>query len=413
LQERAARPYVWLDVTYNGKHPPIELFADLEMIGWSPPAPAPPPRSAIDWDRHDDETGEPFTIRDYTVEDVVGAPTGTGERGRWTPGERAAYLRALDGVLRRHHLSRSPLDALPPPPTPVGRDAGAAATAPPATGDDRLRSSPAADDTLVLIEAVLAPGVRSQVVQAVTSLGLSFRIDARARETTVRFRGSVSTTTETRYVLVAVAPASSVPNLEAILVNRELLSDPEALVVDDLRADQLQTFLAPRDSVGEDLRTVMPPDDRAPAAGPDEDAKVTLVLSPQVFAHLGSMLRDASARVIERSDVRRLVSLRHRGSVRTQAVPGVRAVVVLRSDEVPRLLAELGDAGVDADDPEQVHVEWPAPEPARPPSPAAADADRRGATLHARSSGSGAGREVRSRTGGPAERRSDAPAELS
>src|SRR3954452_9112745 len=116
LQERSARPYVWLDVSYNGKYPPTELFSDLQMIGWEPPAPAPPPRSAIDWSTPNEATGDPFSIIDYLIDDVIGAPPGTGERGRWTAGERVAYLKGLEGVLRRHDLTTKPIEALPPPP---------------------------------------------------------------------------------------------------------------------------------------------------------------------------------------------------------------------------------------------------------------------------------------------------------
>jgi hypothetical protein len=96
---------VWLEVTYSGLEPPVALFDDLAMVGWTPPAIPPPPASAIDWSRPDPSTGQSFTIADYLVEgSVVEAPRGSGPLGRWTDADRRAHFAVLEGVLARHDL---------------------------------------------------------------------------------------------------------------------------------------------------------------------------------------------------------------------------------------------------------------------------------------------------------------------
>ena len=115
----------------RGLNPPEGLFADLTMIGWTPPPAAPPPRSAIDWSTPDLLTGERFTINDYAVTDqAVEPPRGSGPRGGSTEAERAVFMRTLEGVLRRHGLLAAPA---PPPPPPPSASAAAAPT-PAATG---------------------------------------------------------------------------------------------------------------------------------------------------------------------------------------------------------------------------------------------------------------------------------------
>lgn len=130
---RPGQPTVWLEVAYDGLEPPSALFADLEMIGWRPPAPASPPRSAIDWSTPNPRTGERFTIRNWRVEgQIVEPPPGSGPRGAWTVAERGAFLRAADGVLRRHGVYALSAQAgtLPAPPAAAAPPATAAPTPP-------------------------------------------------------------------------------------------------------------------------------------------------------------------------------------------------------------------------------------------------------------------------------------------
>ncbi len=130
--EICARPphTAFLVVSYNGKTPPADLFADLEMLGWKPPAVAPPPKIAIDWDTPDEATGARYTVRDYLVEGaVVEPPAGSGPRGSWARGERTLLLAPLDRVLTRHQVHvidrigglerRESAPTLPPPPAPI------------------------------------------------------------------------------------------------------------------------------------------------------------------------------------------------------------------------------------------------------------------------------------------------------
>lgn len=127
LKSKRSSSTVWLEVTYSGLRPPISLFDDLEMVGWTPPAIPPPPASAIDWTRPDPTTGQPFTIEDYLVEGaVVTPPRGSGPLGRWTDADRRTHFAVLEGVLKRHGLldqvkeGRSGVATPPPAPAPPG-----------------------------------------------------------------------------------------------------------------------------------------------------------------------------------------------------------------------------------------------------------------------------------------------------
>lgn len=120
-QERTGE--VWLAVDYDGLVPPTLLFDDLAMIGWRPPAPLPPPATAIDWSNPDPVAGTAYTVMPYRVTGArVEAPAGSGPRGRWTTTDRQAHRVPLRGVLARHGLA---LDATPAsaPPRPEGSEA--------------------------------------------------------------------------------------------------------------------------------------------------------------------------------------------------------------------------------------------------------------------------------------------------
>jgi hypothetical protein len=153
FRERAG--HVWLEVDYDGLEPPVALFDDLGMIGWSPPVPAPPPASAVDWDRPDTSQGTTYSLRPFRVTGArVDGPRGSGRSGAWTVGERPAYLRTLEGVLRRHASAVAallPADAelLPEP-----------LSAPPA---EEGATTPSVATVSVLVPLAAAPSARGRL----------------------------------------------------------------------------------------------------------------------------------------------------------------------------------------------------------------------------------------------------------
>jgi len=209
-------------VTYEGLAPPTELFADLELVGWSPPAPAPPPHDAIDWSRPNEATGERFTLRDYTVTGAaVQPPSGTGSRGTWTDTERAGHVAALGRVLDRHPevevddpgaVVRAPAPAMPPP------DAGPAAPATaarPAVGP----FVPSAGAVAVLVTAPIKPSLAPRAEDALVALGVTVVFDSKERVRTERYRGSTYETTVTELHLATVTSPEQLDHVVAALAD--------------------------------------------------------------------------------------------------------------------------------------------------------------------------------------------------
>src|SRR5690606_39213577 len=54
-----------LRVDYDGTRPPLELFFVWTSLGWRAPAPAGPPKDAIDWSTPDPAKGTSYTIRSF------------------------------------------------------------------------------------------------------------------------------------------------------------------------------------------------------------------------------------------------------------------------------------------------------------------------------------------------------------
>ena len=67
---RGSSQQAWLEVSFAGLHPPVQLFDDLSMVGWTTPPIPPPPASAIDWTTPDPSTGQSFTLKDYQTDAV-------------------------------------------------------------------------------------------------------------------------------------------------------------------------------------------------------------------------------------------------------------------------------------------------------------------------------------------------------
>ncbi|WP_334144787.1 hypothetical protein [Rhabdothermincola sp.] len=232
VRTRPGQPTVWLEVAYDGLEPPSALFADLEMIGWRPPAPASPPRSAIDWSTPNPRTGERFTIRNWRVErQIIEPPPGSGPRGAWTVAERGAFLRAAEGVLRRHGvyaLSAEAASLLSPPttdqptrPSPAPPAATApnedatGAEAPTRTEGQRGRQQAGAADALVTI--IVEPVRRVAVSTLLAERGLEGTWSAATVTVRHRYRGSeYDAETPAQQVDVRVPPTEAM-DLAAVL----------------------------------------------------------------------------------------------------------------------------------------------------------------------------------------------------
>jgi hypothetical protein len=198
---------VWLEVTYQGLAPPLQLFADLDLLGWSTPTIAPPPHEAIDWTQPNEATGERFTLRDYVVEAaVVDPPAGSAARGTWTEAERASHLAGLGRVLDRH-----PDIEVADPGGLVRPFAGVGARPPTEPGEPSPRTTSATPGAptsaaAVRIVAPIKPSLAPSAEDALWNLGVTARFANRDRVKVERYRGaSYETTVSDLHVEVTVA----------------------------------------------------------------------------------------------------------------------------------------------------------------------------------------------------------------
>lgn len=380
LQSRGSQGGVtWLELSYDGLAPPTALFDDLAMIGWQPPVPAPPPRSAVDWSTPDEATGQRFTIRPYRVTDQrVDPPAGTGSRGQWTPDERRAFLHTLEGVLRRHGLaldgSTPPAPAsdaatLPPPPAPAPADVAAPAAPPPvdldalpppplAAGDraGTTASTPEGVDPegFYRVVAPLPRGVRRAELEAgAERAGLGLSWERLTRTVTTRFRGSVA---EDEVVVPAVAvlcDGGRVDDAVELLADLGIVAGVDGVELQPVTGDALARAL------------------QAPAAGRAGLARVIVVTDPPRAPEVVAALEAAGAVEVDTARTRRMVEQRFRGSVAETAVPAIRVRAAVDSASATRLASVAATAaGVAVSD---VQIEAaPTAEPTGPePAPSA------------------------------------------
>lgn len=314
MTTRAGRPTLWLDVSYDGTHPPRDLFADLEMIGFVPPTEMPPPSSAMDWSAPDPATGRPYTVRPHEVHATIEPPRGTGTHGSWTEGERTAFAISLAGVLRRHGIvglevgmtmpipDPSNLATLPPPPSPAQDEPGhalaeaevvgfglpsRAAASPPTTlashdtSDGRsetVRVGSASSEgavTLVEVGALIHPVDHGHLDAALGAAGVEVRTFHRAvREVVNSYRGSTYTSEVPALRLVAMVRPDAV-NAVVTLLTRTANLDPkdasQLWVVHPEAPEPMEEVIDEPDGVPE-----------APAAGggdgtPSDQARLRLV----------------------------------------------------------------------------------------------------------------------------------------
>ena len=198
ITTRSGQATVRVEVDYDGIHPPRALFADLTMIGWQPPAFAPPPREAIDWTVPNPETGERFTVRAYRVDRaVVEPPRGSGPRGTWIEGERAPFLSTVQRVLARHGLFD---EAQPGTPDPRPAPPDAVAITPITPNQPEAPANQA-------VRLLLDPAQRDQVEMLLLGAGVNPRIGLEDQQRIESFRGSRRTLTTTKLVVEFVASA--------------------------------------------------------------------------------------------------------------------------------------------------------------------------------------------------------------
>lgn len=206
LKSKSSGSQVWLEITYQGLRPPMDLFADLEMVGWKPPTVPPPPASAIDWSRPNTTTGQRFTLSDYVVEAAIAEPPkGSGSLGRWTSADRHAHLGVLKGILRRHGVDTSSGGQLAPAPPRIieasaGSMVGTEEAASPQTQAPAMSDAPGAAPTspptmlptgMVRLVAAVAPAAEAPTATGLANVGVrQITFSKVYRTITYRFRGS-------------------------------------------------------------------------------------------------------------------------------------------------------------------------------------------------------------------------------
>lgn len=403
-----------LEIDYDGLEPPMALFEDLTMIGWTPPVAAPPPARSIDWSTPDPTTGERFTVRPYRVEGAVAtAPSGSGPRGRWTDADRAAFMVALQGVLRRHGLGDAsgpahstgalpppPVDLPPPPapaatPSPAARRAAAGAPGPPPPALPAPPPSGAEPEVVGLAlrapsrEAAPGPGDagesvrdsglpapdagggtgflalsfpvgdagRSATLSALADLEVAARVTEREVSRTVRYRGSESVRTETQAFTEVVVPAARLAEVRAAVIAGGWASDGDLLVA-PLSAGALSAFLAagpgsPTSGTGD-----APPD----AGGGSSPATVAIRFEARYRPAVEEALDRAGATGARFSPVRVSVTSTYRGSTNETLVPGLQLEIAVVPEALGSLTALLTSAAAVApDDADRVTVTLPPP----------------------------------------------------
>lgn len=342
-----------LEVSYPGLQPPLALFADLDMIGWKVPPPAPPPAAAIDWDTPDPATGERFTIRDFPVHGIIiEPPAGSGRSGTWTDAERPVFERSLHGVLSRHGMGTDAASGNPEASTPPNRKERRRFGGRTQAGTGAPTTSPVGPalteiDGGILIEATVDPARREDLAAKVASLALTaeFRmVEARHVES---YRGSAHETVRAAYQAVAVVQPEAAPRIAEALAEIGLL-DPS--IVEG--GPPTVTGVAP-----------------AVAATPAEagmipltghEALVTLTFAAQHSAAVDQVL-GAHGLAPYRTDTLTLIETgTYRGSTYETPVQALRLAVSVPVESTAEITVALAQAArVGVDDPERVRVELP------------------------------------------------------
>lgn len=354
IRTRSAHPTVWLEMSYQGLDAPTGFFADLELVGWIPPTPAPPPHDAIDWSRPDEATGERFTIRDYRIEGAVAQPpAGTGPRGAWTDAERTTHLASLARVLDRHAtievddpaglVRPAPVSALPPPPV-AATVATSAPTAVEPTAVDAAAFSPSPDAAAVLVTAPIKPSLGPAIEDALVAMGVTAAFDNRDRIKRERYRASFYETTVTElHVAAVVAPSQ----LDA--------------VVGVLRGHGLTLTFAEVDDAAVAPDPVPDPSTPAGAIAARDLVRVVVLADPRARDSIAATVRSLGLVEVSLTPATRTEISTYRGSRSEQEVPALRVRVVVPEPDAPLVARQLAAAShVRVDDASRVWIEPPA-----------------------------------------------------
>lgn len=342
IRTRSAHPTVWLEVSYEGLDAPTDFFADLELVGWIPPTPAPPPHDAIDWSQPDEATGERFTIRGYAIEGAVAQPpAGSGPRGAWTDAERSTHLAALARVLDRHAaievddpaglVRATPVSALPPPPV-VAAEAPAVAAA---------AFRPSADAAAVLVTAPIKPSLGPAIEDALVAMGVTAAFDNRDRIKRERYRASFYETTVTELHVAAVVAPSQLDDVVGVL-------EGYGLALTFAEVDDAAVAADPA------------ADPSTPAAVARDLARVVVMADPRSADAIAATVRSLGLVDVSITPATRTEVSTYRGSRSEQEVPALRVRVRVPEPDAPLVARHLAAAGhVRVDDASRVWIEPP------------------------------------------------------
>lgn len=385
IRSRGTNPTLWLEVDYAGLQPPLGLFADLEMIGWAPPAIQPPPAKAIDWSTPNETTGERYTVRPYPVEGaVVQPPAGAGKDGSWTPAERKAFEQTLMGVLRRHEVAPDDLPAAPAlltaadkaenraegtkrrfgrrersPAVPV---AGAVAAGP-AAGSGVLPAQRVVAEG-ILLEATVTPADGLLLEETVNGLGYPalFRtVEAKRME---HYRGSHYEVFEPAHQAIVVVPAAEVQAVVEQLSAHPLVDPADVLAGEAPVPTGIQrpSDSSPSPSLDDSpLAPVTSLEGRRTVVDPTQ-ARIVMVFDPHHKPRVMDLLGAMGLQPLALDTVLRISTGHYRGSSYEATAPALRLEVAVDVGAAPRTSVLLAQAAeVDAADEEQLVIRFPEP----------------------------------------------------
>lgn len=347
IMNRAGSPTVWLELGYQGLDVPTAFLADLELVGWTVPTPAPPPHEAIDWSQPDAATSERFTIRDYRIEGAVAQPPlGSGSRGAWTNAERAAHLAALARVLDRHAtievhdpaglVRPVPVSALPPPPTAAQAPVAAAPV-----------FTPSPDAAAVLVTAPIEPSLGPGVEDALMAMGITAVFDRRDRIKRERYRASYYETTVTELHVAAVVAPSQLDAVVATLSGFGLTLTCAEVADADVAPDP-----APVPAAAELVSAAMVPN----------RARVVVLADPRAGEAIAEVIGSLGLVDTSVSPSKRIQINTYRGSKSEQAMPALRVEARVPEPHAQLVATQLARASrVRVDDTTRVWIEPPAP----------------------------------------------------
>lgn len=185
----SSRGATTLDVVYDGRTPPYELFATWAELGWTPPTPAMPPRAAIDWSTPDPASGRRYSLRAFRAVGEAELPPGTPHASQLVA-EALAAARRLGYLVEGH-------EAVPPPPAVVD-----------------LTTGPR-DNALVRVATSQPAHAAETLAQQAVELGGQVRSEEVVTTQEVVYRGARNTVSSVVVEMVVVIDRSHLDDLMA------------------------------------------------------------------------------------------------------------------------------------------------------------------------------------------------------